>query len=153
MNFFNNKSIFYTNYLLHVSLIAHQIKDITDNIIHIKKNAVKPTLNIEITDVTTISMLKVTVPKIIVPIIAVNKQAPILHIHFSKLLYLHKTFDANNIPTSITIAIAVATNATTEKLNTLAIKPLENTIPVTTPSIILINTSTMQLVLQVFLHE
>lgn len=141
------KSIF-INYLLHISLIKHPIKDTIDNIIHTKKNAPNPTLNIDAIVPVEISIINRAIPANIVPIIEANKHPPILHIHLSNPLHFPNAFAPNISSVNIIDITAAAINATFANVTTVASNPFVNTTPAIIPITILISTSIMHVPLQ-----
>lgn len=138
----------FINYLLQISLIRHPIKDIIDNIIHTKKNAANPTLNIETIEAVDISIINIAVPESNVPIIDANKHPPFLHIHLSNPLHFPNAFAPNISRVNITDITAVAINAIIAKVVTLASNPFAKTIPAIIPITMLISISIMHVPLQ-----
>lgn len=141
------KSIF-INYLLQISLIKHPIKETIDNTIHTKKNAPKPTLNIDAIVPVEISMINRAIPANNVPIIDASKHPPILHMHLSNPLHFPNAFAPNTSSVNIIDITAAANNATTANVVTVASNPFVNTIPAIIPMTILINTSIIHVPLQ-----
>ncbi len=131
-----------------MSLIVQPISDASDNIIHTKKNAKNPTLNIEAIEAVEISIINIITPTSNVPIIDANKHPPVLQIHPSNPLHFPNAFAPNNNIENTTIDTAVAINETIAKFTIFASNPLVKTTPAIIPSTMLISNSIMHVPLQ-----
>lgn len=136
---------------MQVSFIKQNSKVNIDKTVQIKKNTVSATISIEaIADAVNVTN-KATVPNINVPKIDTSKQIAFLHIHFLNTQFSNK-FAAKIEPNRTANPTADVINAIIISPVTVVIISLENNIPATIPTIILIITSTTQVPLHSHEH-